>query len=293
MLPTQVVVLALVQALTEFLPVSSSAHLVLVRWLMGWEDPGLSFDIALHVGTLLALVAYFGSSWIRILGMAAGRRWLPVQQGHRDRDLSGNPRLLWLIAAATVPAALAGMAAKDLVESHLRSPGVIGWMLVGVGYLIWEADRRGARAARLDSLGAGQALLIGCAQAVALIPGTSRSGITIAAGLAAGLEREAAARFSFLMAMPVVLGAGLLALADLPAGLQGGTVGPGSLALGIAVSAVAGYGVIRFFLGYLRQSSLAGFVYYRWVLGIVVLGIARGLAPAVGVWRQSGCRSRS
>ncbi len=270
----QAIVLALVQALTEFLPISSSAHLVLVRWLLGWADPGLAFDVALHFGTLLALAAYFARTWIRILGLACGRRVLEPPEDHPDRDLYDNPRLLWHLAAATLPAACAGLALQDLIEARLRSPFVIGCMLIAAGCVIWWFDRRGRLRKGLDSLPFAGAMLIGCAQALALVPGTSRSGITIAAGLALGLTRAAAARFSFLLAMPVVLGAALKTGLET---LGGGGIPPGEalpLAVGVTVSAVSGYAVIAMFLRHLQRSTLAPFVIYRWAFGIIVLVLA-------------------
>ena len=274
----QAVVLALVQAFTEFLPVSSSAHLVLVRWLLGWGDPGLAFDVALHFGTLLALTAYFARTWIRILGLAVGRRILEPPPGHPDRDLYANPRLLWFLATATLPAAAAGLSLQGVIETHLRSPLVIGGMLIAVGGVIWWAERKGRLERRLDSLTLAGAVAIGCAQALALVPGTSRAGITIAAGLCLGLTRAAAARFSFLLAMPVVLGAAL------KTGLETFGAGAGAqptaeLAAGVAVSAVAGYAVISLFLRYLQRSTMTPFVYYRWALGIIVLVLAGASGP--------------
>ncbi len=275
----QAVVLALVQAFTEFLPVSSSAHLVLVRWLLGWDDPGLAFDIALHFGTLLALAAYFTRTWIRILGLAVGRKLLEPPPGHTDRDLYESPHLLWFLAAGTLPAGFAGLALQDVIESHLRSPSVIGAMLIGVGALIWWAERTGRMKRGLDSLPFAAAMLIGCAQAIALVPGTSRAGITIAAGLFLGLTRQAAARFSFLLAMPVVAGAALKAGLEILSGTAPIPPDPVPLAVGVAVSAAAGYGIIRAFLGYLQDSTMTPFVYYRLVFGIIVLVLAGSAGP--------------
>lgn len=275
--PLQVIVLALVQALTEFLPVSSSAHLVLVRWFLGWSDSGLAFDVALHVGTLLALTAYFATTWIRILGLAAGRRLLAPGRDHPDRDLYHNPGLLWHLVAATLPAAIAGLTLKGVIETHLRTPAVIGSMLVGVGCFIWWADRRARLHKGLDKLSFPGAMFTGGAQALALVPGTSRSGITIAAGLLLGLERRAAARFSFLLAMPVVFGAGLKTALDLLNGSAPTSATAADIALGIAVSAASGYAVIKYFLRYLQTSTVAPFVYYRLAIGLVVLGLASNL----------------
>ena len=267
-------VLALAQAFTEFLPISSSAHLILIRWLLGWEDPGLFFDVALHFGTMLALAAYFARTWVRILGLAAGRRVLQPRAGHPDLDLYENPRLLWHLAAATLPAGLAGVVLQEAVESQFRNPALIGSMLVAVGGVIWWADRRAVSRRDLGALPFHAAMWIGCAQAVALIPGTSRSGITIAAGLLLGLHRQAAARFSFLLAMPVVLGASLKAGLDMVSSADPMAIEHAPLATGVAVSAVAGYGVIAVFLRFLQAATLAPFVYYRVALGIIVLVLA-------------------
>ncbi len=270
----QVVFLALLQALTEFLPVSSTAHLVLAPWLLGWQDFGLPFDVALHVGTLLAVLAYFAKTWIRLLGLAAGRRVLVPQSGHPDAALYENPRLFAYLAAATVPAAVAGFALKSMVETTLRNPLVIGVMLIAVGLCIWWIERRGQGRRGLDSLSFRDAMLVGCAQALALVPGTSRSGATIAAGLFLGMSRSSAARFSFLLSSPVILGAGLKTAYD---ALQGDSLTAENLlplAVGIMVSATAGYAVIAAFLKYLQTSTLIPFVYYRLGFGILVIILA-------------------
>ena len=286
----QAVVLALVQAFTEFLPISSSAHLVLIRWLLGWQDPGLFFDVALHFGTLLALAAYFARTWVRILGLSVGRQVLRPEAGHPDHDLYENPRLLWHLAAATVPAGVAGLLLQDFIEEQLRSPALIGFMLIAVGCVIWWADRRSPTRSGLGSLSFYGALLIGCAQAVALIPGTSRSGITIATGLMLGLQRQAAARFSFLLAMPVVLGASLKTGFDMLSGTGPMTVEYAPLAIAVAVSAVAGYGVIAVFLRFLQSATMAPFVYYRLAFGIIVLVLAStsGLQESLALIGQDG-----
>ena len=270
----QVAILALVQAFTEFLPISSSAHLVLIRWLLGWEDPGLFFDVALHFGTLLALAAYFARTWARILGSAVGLRMRRPNPNDPDRDLHQNPRLLWFLTAATIPAACAGMVFQDAIEAHLRSPAVIASMLIAVGCVIWRADRNARQDKSLGELSLGSCLLIGCAQALALVPGTSRAGATIAAALLLGLERQAAARFSFLLAVPIVAGAALKTGLETLGGASGQAGGYLPLGLGVLVSAVTGYGVIALFLRYLQHATLAPFVYYRWAFGILVLLLA-------------------
>lgn len=270
----QVVLLALVQALTEFLPISSTAHLVLVPWLMGWEDFGLFFDVALHVGTLLAVLVYFAKTWVRLLGLAVGQRVLVPESGHPDLDLYKNPKLFWYLVAATFPAGIAGLALKSAVETTLRNPLVIGVMLIAVGILIWAVERRATTRRNLDSLTFGDAMLVGLAQALALIPGTSRSGITIATGLLLGITRSSAARFSFLLSSPIILGAALKTAYD---AMQAGSLTAETLpalGLGIVVSACAGYAVITFFLKYLQTSTLTPFVYYRVGFGIMVIALA-------------------
>ena len=275
----QAVVLAVIQAATEFLPVSSSAHLILTRWIFGWEDPGLAFDVALHFGTLLALAAHFAGTWVRIVGNALGFRFGRPGIPAGDQDLDRNPALLWHLALASIPAALAGLLIHDIVETHLRNPLVIVLMLVAVGLLILLADRGGAQDCGLDSVSIPGFLLVGCAQAVALVPGTSRSGITIAAGLALRLRREAAARLSFLLSMPVVFGASLKTGLEMLVGSQPARIEAWPLTVGIAVSAVVGYFVIDAFLRYLRVASLAPFVWYRFGLGAVVLVLTAIRAP--------------
>lgn len=270
----QVVLLALVQALTEFLPVSSSAHLVLVPWLMGWRDFGLFFDVALHAGTLVAVLVYFAKTWVRLLGLAAGRRLLVPESGRPDSDLYKNPRLFAYIAVATLPAAAAGFALKSVVETTLRNPVTIGVMLIAVGFLIGAVERRGALRRGLDSLAFRDAMFVGFAQAFALIPGASRSGVTIAAGLLLGLSRSSAARFSFLLSCPIIFGATLKTAYD---AIEENTLTAGNLfplAVGICVSAVAGYAVIAFFLKYIQTATLMPFVYYRVGFGILVLVLA-------------------
>ncbi|MCB1022201.1 MAG: undecaprenyl-diphosphate phosphatase [Acidobacteria bacterium] len=268
------VVLALVQALTEFLPVSSSAHLILVPWLLGWQDHGLLFDIALHAGTVTAVIAYFFKTWVRLIFLAFGKEvWKPAP-GESDYDLYQNPRLFWYLVAATIPAGLAGVALKDFVESSLRSPFVIGVMLIAIGLLIAYAERKGAFQRDLDRLTFGDAMAIGCAQAVALIPGTSRSGITISTAMLRGMTRHSAARFSFLLSTPIIVGAALLAAKD--AFEHGGIPADQQTAflVGVVVSAVAGFAVIAGFLAFLRRATMRVFVIYRVVFGIIVLALA-------------------
>ncbi|MDA1236409.1 MAG: undecaprenyl-diphosphate phosphatase [Acidobacteria bacterium] len=266
-------ILALVQALTEFLPVSSSAHLILTPWLLGWPDHGLLFDIALHLGTLVAVLLYFAKTWVRIAFLAIGREVLKPKPGEIDHDLYANPRLLWLLVAATFPAGISGLFLKDFIESVLRSPAVIGVMLIVVGLLMAAVEKRGGLIRDLNRVSFGDAMTVGCAQALALIPGTSRSGITITTAMFLGITRHSAARFSFLLSTPIILGAGLKAFLD---AMETGGIPPEmhtAFAVGVIASAIFGYAVISLFLRYLQKATLKVFVYYRVILGVIVLAL--------------------
>jgi undecaprenyl-diphosphatase len=264
----QVIVLAIVQALTEFLPVSSQAHLWFVPWLFGWKDPGLTFDVALHAGTLVAVLIYFFRDWVQIIAHGFG-----LNIGG-DLELKKNPGLLWLLAIATVPAGIAGLLFEKQADANWRSPYLIGGMLIGIGILMWIAEWRPHGNKSIDRVGWSDGLMIGVSQALALVPGTSRSGITITAGLFRGLTRETAARFSFLLSTPIIAGAALKKLWDIHK--EGGI--PVDMrvpfAVGAAVSGILGAVVIAFFLRYLRRSSLMPFVYYRIIFGIIVIALA-------------------
>jgi undecaprenyl-diphosphatase len=269
-----VIILAIVQGLTEFLPVSSTAHLYLSSWLLGWQAESLDFDISLHIGTLLAVVIYFLPDWIQIIAQGFGGN------AGFDGELKDNRMLLWLLAIGSIPAGIAGLLLNKYAESTWRNPFVIGAMLVGVGILIWLAERLASHARPLASLNLPDALAVGVGQALAVVPGVSRSGITISAGLFRGLTREAAARFSFLLSTPTIAGAAAKDLYDTykQSGLHG-IVNPVFLT-GIAVSAVTGWIVIAWFLHYLRRSSLMPFVYYRIIFGLAVLVLAFFRRPA-------------
>ncbi|MBM3814928.1 MAG: undecaprenyl-diphosphate phosphatase [Acidimicrobiia bacterium] len=264
----QVVVLALIQGFTEFLPISSSAHLALAPWLLGWKDQGLAFDIALHLGTLLAVIVYFFRDWVQILVQGFGGDF-----GY-DPELRRNRSLLWLLAAGTLPVGVCGFLLKSYIETALRSPYVIGVMLIGVAVIMEISERAGRRHRGIDHVNMIDAAGIGLAQVLALIPGTSRSGITIAAGLFRNLERPAAARFSFLLSAPAIGGAAVKALMDLES--AGGLTAEvrSAMLIGIAVSAVSGCLAIGFLVRYLRQRSLRFFVWYRIIFGIMVLALA-------------------
>ncbi len=257
----QALVLALIQGLTEFLPISSSAHLILPSEVLGWPDQGLAFDVAVHVGTLVAVMAYYRRDLLAMLG-GAGQA---VSQRRMNQDLN----LALLVGLATVPAVVFGFLGDDWIERELRSALVIAITTLLFGALLWLADAYGKRSRALTTLGVAGALLIGFAQALALIPGTSRSGITITAALALGYRREEAARFSFLLSIPVILGAALLKSKDLLE--QQLPVDWGMMALGAGVSAVTAYLTIVFFIRLLERIGMLPFVIYRLILGVALL----------------------
>lgn len=264
----QAIILGIVQGLTEFLPVSSSGHLILVPYFFDWDPQELTFDVALHVGTLLAVLLYFRNDWLRMTGGAL--------RDLRDRattDFRPETRLLLLLALGSLPAGAAGVALSEL-EDSLRKPGVVAAMLVLVAGVMWLAERAAEQRRGADSLTAGDALVTGLAQATALVPGVSRSGITISAGLFRGLEREAATRFSFLLATPVVAGAALFAFADAARDSGGETFEWGAFIAGAATAAVVGFVVIHYLLRYLRFNTLRVFIWYRIALAAVVLIVA-------------------
>jgi undecaprenyl-diphosphatase len=249
--------LAMLQGFTEFLPISSSGHLILLPNLFGWQDQGLAFDVAVHIGSLIAVVSYFRH---QLKSMSVD--WI---SSIRTRQLTGESRLAWAVLFGTIPAGLAGLFMKDFVELYLRSPLVIAITTVLFGALLWWADVTGKRRRNEHSIGWFDVLFIGVAQAIALIPGTSRSGITMTAGLMLGLSREAAARFSFLLSIPIiVLAGGYLSLQLLQSDVR---IAWGELALGVVVSAITAYLCIHYFLKLLDRIGMLPFVIYRFVLG--------------------------
>ncbi|MEN8128712.1 MAG: undecaprenyl-diphosphate phosphatase [Pseudomonadota bacterium] len=258
----QLLVLSLLQGLTEFLPISSSAHLILVPVLTHWEDQGLVFDVAVHVGTLLAVMLYFQQQ-LRQMFFA----WLGSLRGRGSPEAN----LAWAVLLGTVPVGLAGLLLGDLVESYLRSPLIIATATIGFGLLLWWADVRSRRRRDEYQINWKDVLIIGCAQALALIPGTSRSGITITAALAMGLTRKAAARFSFLLSIPVIVLAGgyqLTKLINHPEQADWAV-----LVGGVVISGISAYLCIHLFLKLLDHTGMLPFVIYRLVLGCVLLGI--------------------
>ena len=270
----QAIVLGIVQGLTEFLPVSSSGHLIVVPALLGWDDPfieSLAFSVMLHVATLLALLIYFRSDWLRLI--PAGLATI------RDRSFRGDPdrKLAWLLAASTVPAVIVGVLLDDLVETAFREPRLVAMTLVAGAVVLWVADRLGSKQREISGLTFRAAIGIGAAQALALVPGVSRSGISISAGLFAGLDREAAARFAFLMATPITAGAGLWELRKIVSGEIDVVLPIVPLLAGMAASLVAGLLAIAVLMRYLRTNGVGIFVAYRIALAALVVVAWLGL----------------
>jgi len=269
----QAVILALVQAFTEFLPVSSTAHLVLFPWLLHWPDPGEAFDVALHAGTLLAVILYFFKDWLTLLVCGLGGSY---PKSAPAEEIAQHRRMFWYMVVGTIPGGILGKLFDKQIEEHLRTPAIIGVSMILVALLMWWADSRATQARKLEQSNLGDAIGIGVAQAVALWPGVSRSGITIIAGLFRNFTREAATRFSFLLSAPLIAGA---VAAKLPGLIKvhkaGGLDLPlSTLAVSILISGVVGYVVIAFFLRYLQTRTLKVFVVYRIVFGIIVLVLA-------------------
>ena len=257
----QVIILAIVQGLTEFLPISSSGHLVLVPYLFEWADQGLAFDVAVHFGSLAAVCIFFRGD---IASLLAGG-----MQAVTGNVKTPESRMALAIALGTIPAALAGLFFALWIEQNLRDPGVIVYTLAGYGILMALADRFGRRERNMASVGLKDALIIGCAQALALVPGTSRSGVTITAARILGFERTDAARFSFLLSAPVILLAAAYKFLELMSG--GESVAWGQLGLGALVSCVVAYISIEFFMRVVTRIGLAPFTIYRLILAAVIL----------------------
>ncbi len=253
--------LALVQGLTEFLPVSSSAHLILVPKVLGWPDQGLAFDVAVHLGTLIAVVSFFRKDIVKLF-----LAWIGSLSG---KGMTAEARLAWGVILGTIPAGIVGLLFKDYIEIYLRSPLVIAATTIIFGLLLWYADHR-ARLVRDElSLKWQDFLVIGGAQALALIPGTSRSGITITAGLLLGLTREAAARYSFLLSIPIIVLSGLGVTSDLLSSTE--PVDWNALLLGTVLAAISAFVCIHLFLAWINRMGMLPFVIYRLCLGAFLL----------------------
>jgi undecaprenyl-diphosphatase len=271
-------VLGTVQGLTEFLPVSSTGHLILTEKVLGIDQDryGLSFDASLHLGTLLALLAFFGMTWVRLF--FGGLRTL------RERSF-GDPegRLAWLIVLGTIPAGALGFALEHEIEHAFRAPWLVGTMLIAFSGVFLAAEALGRRRRGIATLTRFDSLIVGCAQAVALVPGVSRSGATICAGLFRDLERQEAATFAFLLSAPVIAGAGLKQLLDVVQEFADGTLGGDDFvffATGFVCATIVGYASIKFLLDFLATNTLRPFVYYRVALGVMVIAIVAGQALA-------------
>jgi undecaprenyl-diphosphatase len=258
----QAIVLGVVQGLTEFLPVSSSAHLALTPWLLGWDDPGLAFDVALHLGTLVAVLWYFRTEWLQLIAAA----WRIVQTRRISSD--AERRVVFLIVG-TIPAGIAGLVAKDWAETVFRAPALTAGALIVMGTLLWAADKWAPAARGLDTLTWRDALLVGLAQMFALVPGVSRSGSTITAGRALGLDRQSAAVFSFLLSLPITVAATIVKVPDALA--EHGLSVP--LVAGVISAAISSWLAIAVLLRYVSRHSYGLFALYRWVLGLVVFGV--------------------
>jgi undecaprenyl-diphosphatase len=257
------IVLGILQGLGEFLPISSSGHLIVVPWLMGWPDSGLAFDVALHLGTLAAVAFAFWRDWVRLIG--AGLRGLAAGRPLADPDA----RLLLYLALASVPGALAGLLLDEWAETVFRSPGLVALMMALMGAVLWAADRRAGSGGEGEVVSLRDALFVGLAQALAIVPGTSRSGATISMALFLGHRREAAARFSFLLALPITFGAAVVKVPDL---LRGGAdLGP--VVAGTVAAAVSGFLAIRVLLAYVRTRTYGPFVAYRFAFALLVWGL--------------------
>ena len=280
----QAVVLAIVQGLAEFIPVSSSGHLIIVRRLLGWNELSpaheLTFDVALHFGTLLSVLFYFRRTWFQIIRAALGGKIVRFSEaGSSDENLTLQERkderlLLWFLALATIPGAIAGKLLEHSAEDYFREHTVlIAAALILVALLMGLGERVGKLEKPLTRISVVDALVVGVAQAFALMPGVSRSGSTITAGLFRNMTREAAVRFSFLLSTPIIAGAALLKAHELhKEGLPAGMHAP--FLVGIIVSAIVGYGTIAWLIRYLQSNSLRVFIVYRIIAGVVVIALA-------------------
>jgi undecaprenyl-diphosphatase len=282
----QAILLGIVQGLTEFIPISSSAHLIIIPWLFGWEDKvltSLTFDVALHLGTLCALLVFFASDWVRLI--RAGVMSIVERKIGADLDR----RLAWFLVIGCIPGGIAGVLFESKIEKLFHQPNAphqvsamiaMAIIIALLGALLFVAERFARHERKMEQLSLKDAILIGLAQAFAVFPGVSRSGSTITAGLALGLERETAARFSFLLSAPIIAGAGLKSLGEIYQDLHAGILAQADLILfpiGFITAALSGYLCIKFLLRFLQKNPTNVFVYYRWALAalIVVVAIVR------------------
>lgn len=257
----QSITFGIVQGLGEFLPISSTAHLILVPFFTGWQDPGLAFDVAMHAGTLLAVVFYFWRDWLEIFRLAF------FKKNYKSEKYNSN--ILWLLIIGTIPGALIGFFLEDAVDGIFRNPYLIATTLAVFGLILFLLDKYATHKRELDKISLKDVLIIGLAQAVAIVPGVSRSGATISAGLAIGLSRVSAARFSFLLSTPIIFGATLSQSPDLIA--EVGTRHGAFILVGVIVSAISGYLAIKYLIKFVENYSYKFFFWYRLVLAIIII----------------------
>ena len=267
----QAIVLAVVQGVTEFLPISSTGHLVLFPWFLGWKDPGLTFDVALHAGTLLAVFVYFWRMWVDMIKAAAGLG------GASHEEVREHRRLFWLLVLGTIPGAIAGVLFEKKADTAFRNPLVIGIALIVVALVMWAGEKITRDTESLEEVSVLDAVVVGFAQAFAVIPGVSRSGSTMSVGLLRDMKRETSARFSFLLSTPIIAGAVLFKAREVhkAGGLPHDMRAP--FLAGVIVSAVVGFFVIGWLIRFLETRTFKGFVIYRIALGVLVLALGLGL----------------
>lgn len=254
----QAIILGLVQGIGEFLPISSSAHLIFIPQIFHWKDPGLTFDIALHIGTLIAVIIYFWKDWIKL-----------IYCGFKDVK-STEGKLFWYIFFASIPGAIFGKLFESEAETVFRNLALIGTTLIVMGIILYFAEKVGRKSVKINQLGFRDSFIIGVSQALAIIPGISRSGVTMTTGLFLGLTKESAARFSFLLSTPIVFGAGIFKIKD----MMHVPIGNVSIfIIGIITAMISGLLSIKFLLNYLRDKGFGIFAVYRIVVGILLIGI--------------------
>jgi undecaprenyl-diphosphatase len=268
---SQAIVLAVVQGLTEFLPVSSSGHLVLASWLFDWQDQGLVYDAAVHLATLAAVLIYFQRTWIRLVrGFFTNGRVLLIEDGGEENEMPAR-KLVWMLVLASIPVAVLGLVLKNALETMMRKPEEVGIALLVTAALLVVAEVVGKRSTRLESITIRETMFAGLFQAIAVIPGVSRAGSTMAGGMVGGLTRDAAARLSFLLAVPAIGGSGLFLMLDV---IQSEGLGErpwGMIILGAIIAFITGYVAIAWFMRVLRTMSFRPFIAYVAIVGFAVL----------------------
>ena len=264
----QAIIIGLVQGLTEFLPVSSSAHLIFAQQALGVSDVGLAFDVLMHVGTLVAVIVYFFND---IVNMIKGflLSLVDLKNGNFMGEIKKDPykKLAWLTILATIPVGVVGVLFNDMIESMFQGLTIPAFLLLVTGCLLYASQRMNSGRIDVRNVTIKEALIMGCGQALAVLPGLSRSGTTIAAGLFAGLDKEFAAKFSFILSIPAILGAAVFQLKD----LSGGNIEIGACIAGFVVAVISGYLAISILLKIVREKSLDIFAYYCWIVGLIVL----------------------